>query len=102
MTHRRLIITTLLFGACASPVLPTVDAPALERAQRLVPETTLDRLELGRRTFSQRCGACHDAYDPRTRTPAQWDHAVAQMSPRAHLDPERQRLVLEYLYAFAR
>lgn len=99
---RRLVLVLLALGSCVTTSLPRIDEDAVERARETFPDITAERLESGRRTFSRRCGACHEPFHPSTRTRAGWEHAVAEMSPRAGLDPERQKLVLEYLITFSR
>lgn len=90
-----------VIGACAGAGLPTVGEADVVRAQALFPEATRDRLVSGRQIYSQRCGRCHEPFQPATRTPDQWRLAVAEMSERARLHGERQALVLEYLQTFA-
>ncbi len=95
-------VAGLALSACVSAVLPRVGDDDVERAQQLFPETTRERLESGRQTYTLRCGACHEPHQPAERTPREWEWAVAKMSDRAGLEGERQRLVLEYLITFAR
>ena len=94
-------VLPVLIGACIVTGLPEIQADDVERARIVFPETTRVRLEAGRRTFSQRCGACHQAYDPRDRSEPEWREALGAMSERAGLDGERRAQVLEYLLAFA-
>jgi len=92
----------LALGACLAGGLPTVADGDVERARVLFPEATRARLESGRQTYTLRCGACHEPHDPRLRTRREWEWAVAEMSPRAGVEGERQALVLQYLTTFAR
>jgi len=67
----------------------------------MFPEATRERLESGRQTYTLRCGACHETYAPASRSPTEWEWSVAEMSERAGLAGERQKIVLEYLQTFA-
>ena len=99
---RRLILLSSVVCsalACASP--PAISDADVTRGQDQFPGLTRARLEAGQQTYTTRCGACHEAYHPSSRTPDQWELVVAQMSERAGLDRDRQQLVLEYLTTFA-
>lgn len=71
------------------------------RAQAQGRDTDLTRLTEGRRLYAVRCGRCHEAFAPSSRSVDEWEHAVAVMSPRAHLTVQEKALVLEYLEVFA-
>jgi cytochrome c553 len=95
------VVCSVLSGlACATS--PTISDADITRGQDQFPGLTRARLEAGQQTYQTRCGACHEAYLPSSRSPHQWELAVAQMSERAHLDRDNQQLVLEYLTTFAR
>ena len=93
---------TLSLAACIVTGLPEIQDDDVDRARAVFPSASRERMEEGRRTFGLRCGACHQAYDPRQRDAEEWRKMVAEMAPRAGLDAERRAKVLEYLVAFAK
>jgi mono/diheme cytochrome c family protein len=55
----------------------------------------------GERIYRAHCAACHRLRDPGEQTSERWAWAVAKYGPRAHLSPEQQPRVLEYLQSRA-
>lgn len=87
-------------AACGG-ALPVITDADVERAQRTSPTLTRAALERGRQLYFSRCGACHEASEPRQRTAVAWDEALAEMSVRARLEPSERALVRDYLHLFA-
>jgi cytochrome c2 len=54
------------------------------------------------RLYRAKCSACHRAYEPATRTGAEWSEILDAMAPRAHLRDGERALLLDYLRAHAR
>lgn len=55
----------------------------------------------GERLYRSRCASCHRLRDPAEQTRERWALAVRTYGPRAHLAPEEQARVLEWLQARA-
>lgn len=53
------------------------------------------------RLYRQKCSGCHRPYEPASRTRAQWQEALARMSPKAHLSPEEEGTLRHFLEARA-
>ncbi len=98
---RRLLLSSALCPLLACASTPSISDADVTRGQGHFPGLTRARLEAGQQTYEMRCGACHEAYLPSSRSPQQWELAVAQMSERAKLDRDGQQLVLEYLTTFS-
>jgi hypothetical protein len=83
--------------ACAPRVPPPVSAGDAERAH-----VELADLQQGRALLVQKCGnACHVAPMPSLHAPADWPHALDEMSDRAHLQPMQRALIEKYLVTMA-
>jgi cytochrome c5 len=83
-------------AACATPaVLP--EAADASWAGTRWPGTTMADLERGRGVFVSRCQNCHTLPDPKQKTSAEWDSAVAEMAERAHLSSDERSFVARYL-----
>lgn len=52
--------------------------------------------------YASRCASCHQAYEPSSRTAAQWEHDLGRMKDRAGLDQETAKAVLAWLQANAK
>ena len=97
---------------CTDPESPTraFDAPkikksnvtfeekyfGLDRAQVLKEKATAS-MTPGEKIFYQRCTVCHGPRDPAQFTPKQWLGITQSMFPRAGLDEDERKLVLEFL-----
>jgi mono/diheme cytochrome c family protein len=77
----------LTLAGCGSAPRPASD--------RTVPVST-------QALYEQRCGSCHQAYDPGSRTAARWDKALAAMQDRAGLDPQQVDSIRQWLHRGAR
>jgi len=95
-------LCALGIAACAGIVLPRPSEADLPAAQLVSPEATLATLHEGRSRYLASCAACHQAYAPASRSDVEWRHEVAEMSARAHLSSDDQRLILTYLETYAR
>lgn len=53
----------------------------------------------GERLYQARCTACHAAYEPSSRTPAEWRAAVSKMErwKKVRLNDPERALILSYL-----
>lgn len=58
----------------------------------------------GERTYRAKCTACHKAYEPHERTPAEWEKAVDHMEAlkKVTLSAEERAQILQYLSGDAR
>jgi len=81
----------------ASGVAAAISLAACEA--RALPEAKSDAA----RTYVQRCGQCHRAYDPRSMTRAMWQTQVELMDTKireAGIEPltgDQRRTILDYL-----
>lgn len=85
MKRPSLLLFPLLAAACSAPERNAAPVPAA------APATPAE-------TFAQRCGACHQAYEPGSRTAAQWDHDLDRMKDRAGLAPGQVEAVRQWLH----
>jgi hypothetical protein len=79
------LVAALLACAGASP------APATAGGDRGAGGGEAERL------YRSKCSGCHRAYEPSSRTQAQWRNVLSRMIPKAHLTPpeeERLRVLL--------
>jgi hypothetical protein len=53
------------------------------------------------RLYRTKCTACHRAYEPASRTRAQWSTVLERMSKKAHLTPAETETVGGFLAAHA-
>ena len=67
-----------------------------------IPHAADLRREAGRRLYIARCSVCHNVFPPQNRTIAEWESAVHDMAPRAHLDPGQEKEITDYLFAVAK
>jgi len=88
MKHPILLFLPLLAVGCSAPERSAAPAPA-------VPTTPAE-------AFAQRCSVCHRAYDPASRTAAQWDHDLDRMKERAGLVPDQVEAVRQWLHEGAK
>ena len=72
------------------------DALDLGRVAGLV-EALYAEMEPDERIFYQRCTVCHGPRDPRGFTQLQWRGITPSMFPRAGLDDEEAKLVMDFL-----
>lgn len=72
------------------------DALDLGRVAGLV-EALYAEMEPGERIFYQRCTVCHGPRDPRGFTQLQWRGITPSMFPRAGLEEEEAKLVMDFL-----
>lgn len=81
----------------------TIDAAVLglERAAALR-EKAMASLSPGEKLFYQRCTVCHGPRDPGQFTQKQWHGIMQSMFPRAGLNDEEEKLVMEFLMKNAR
>jgi mono/diheme cytochrome c family protein len=94
--------TAALVGACVSTgAVPRVGDPDVARAQVRDAAVTKASLERGRSLYLARCTSCHQAFSPGSRSLAEWQHEVEDMSARSGLDPNEQQLILGYLATFS-
>lgn len=85
-----LILPMSVMTACGTP--EKTDAPAPKAVQFSTPAEA----------FASRCSSCHQAYDPASRTAAQWEHDLDRMKDRAGLDAETAKGILAWLQANAK
>ncbi len=84
---------TLLLAALAVALAACASAPALAGGS---PDGR------GASLYRAKCTACHRAYEPESRTGAQWADAVGRMAARAHLREEDRARILAWLQGHAR
>jgi len=89
MKHPSILLLPFLVVACSAPDKGAVPAPPA------VPATPGE-------AFAQRCSACHRAYDPASRTAAQWDHDLDRMKDRAGLAPDQVEAIRNWLHEGAK
>jgi mono/diheme cytochrome c family protein len=82
--------------SCAG-ALPPVTPSLVARATSRWPDTGAAELHHGRRLYVDHCAGCHSLVMPQARTPEAWPNVIKQMTVRARLRPEQERLVLRYL-----
>lgn len=63
---------------------------------------TGERLEVGRRVLTTRCGACHRVYAPGAYRSAEWVGIVDEMAARSKLRASERESLLLYLVAAER
>ncbi|MFG0732150.1 molybdopterin-dependent oxidoreductase [Photobacterium damselae] len=56
---------------------------------------------IGEKIFYERCTMCHAAPDPASHTKGQWDGITQSMFPRAGLNEQEKKEVLDFLYKHA-
>ena len=76
------------------------DALGIERIEALTAALYAD-MTPGEKMFYERCTVCHGPRDPSQFTQLQWKGITESMFPRAGLEPEEQKAVLDYLLANA-
>ena len=72
------------------------EALGLERIDALTEALYAD-MTPGEKMFYERCTVCHGPRDPSQFSQLQWKGITQSMFPRAGLEPEEQKLVLDYL-----
>ena len=94
---RHLWWAVCLGGLTACVVLPHPTPADAERGLTQWPGLSVALLEQGRSVYADRCSACHRLYPPESRSPEMWTRQVAKMAPRAHLRPDEQRLIEQFV-----
>jgi hypothetical protein len=88
---------------CAARVPPAVSAADVAWAQQRWPEVSHQDLERGRSLLQSKCGgSCHLPPSPGDQSATAWPRHVAEMSVRAGLTIDSQRLLEQYLVTLAR
>lgn len=64
----------------------------------LVAAVAMGEMEPGEKLFYERCTLCHVPREPGDYSKKQWDGITQSMFPRAGLEPDQRKLVLDYLY----
>lgn len=85
----------LAFGACATAI-PHLSQQQVSLAQEKWPGVEAASLEHGRSLYVTRCSACHEAPRP---ADLQATALIGEMADRAHLSPEEQQLVIQFVEA---
>lgn len=85
-----LILPMALLAACGTPDKSEVPAPK--------PAAFASPAE----AYAARCSSCHQAYEPSSRTAAQWEHDLGRMKDRSGLDEQTAKDVLAWLQANAK
>jgi hypothetical protein len=93
---RKLLLLSLLAGACAGQLPPPSEADAL-RASARYPGTTVADLARGRTLYVEHCSGCHALVRPAIKQPDDWPKLVAEMTDRAKLDERTAQEILRYL-----
>jgi cytochrome c5 len=98
-----LLAAVAVVAACARRVPPPASPADVSWAQRTWPTASAEDLEHGRRLVQSKCGgACHRPPMPLDQPASEWPRHIAEMSVRAGLTPETERLVEMYLVTLAR
>ena len=87
--------------ACARIVMPHPTLLDEQRAGARWPGITIAELTRGRELYVGRCSVCHQPVLPSQIAAEAWPRHVAEMSERAHLSGEEQRLVVAYVVSMA-
>lgn len=82
-------------------ILAALCAPALLALGCAGAGSTAAPRSEGERLYRAHCASCHRLRDPAEQTRERWAWAVARYGPRAHLPPEQQPTVLDYLQSRA-
>jgi mono/diheme cytochrome c family protein len=90
----------LALAACTKPV-PTPTTIDVTRANAAGAQVTLAALERGRALYVQRCGNCHQPYQPSDYPPAAWPRHVDEMAERAKLGTDDRMLITQFLVTLA-
>jgi nitrate/TMAO reductase-like tetraheme cytochrome c subunit len=61
----------------------------------------LAALERGRELYVQRCGNCHQPYQPSEYKPTDWPHHVDEMAERAKLGTDDKILITQFVVTLA-
>jgi len=97
------IVGCIGIGCAAYPKAGTVPGPVspalVQQAQTRWPEATEQSLVQGRDLFVERCQRCHKLPDRRAISDERWPKILEVMAPRAKLDANQHRLVLEFILA---
>jgi hypothetical protein len=86
--------------ACTKPIAHPTTAD-VTRAAATRPQTTIEELEHGRTLYVQRCGNCHEAYQPNAYASDAWPKQVDEMAERAKLAASDRELVVLFLVTMA-
>jgi len=88
----------LLIG-CVRLIHPT--QAHVDWAQQQWPDTTLEILESGRKSYTQRCAECHALVPPAEHSPEEWPRYIQAMIKKqgVELSATEQDQILRYLSA---
>lgn len=65
---------------------------ALAGAEPLTPP----QLKAARKLYTTKCAKCHQLYDPKSYSQAEWQAWVQKMSRKAKLKPDQEELLFRY------
>ena len=77
------------------------DLFGLDRVDELTQNITAD-MEPGEKLFYEKCTLCHIPRDPSTHTQREWVGITQSMFPNAGVEGEDQKLILDWLFKYAR
>ena len=98
-SRKRGLMTAALLWGCGARALPPPAEPDRARLTARWPNVTLAQLQAGQQLYAQRCGACHQLYEPASQSAQRWPEVVRAMKERAKLDDSQEQQVLQYLLA---
>jgi len=93
--NSKLKILVLLGAAilisCASTLYMPTQTDALSR------NTSLEKLQQGRRLYMNTCASCHNLHMPQEFTKKDWEPLLNKMQKRARIDDSQKELIAAYL-----
>ncbi len=87
-------------GAERSPKRGAGSAPLLDPAAVQNSGMTPQSASAARKLYTTKCMRCHKSYDPAEYSQPQWESWMMKMRTKAHLSPEQDRLLSQYLGAY--
>lgn len=76
-------------------------APQMVEVEKL-PGQNNDNLTKGKLLWSTSCNKCHEAYNPNTRSMAEWRPILKDMMPKAQLSGEESQHLLAFFNHYAK
>lgn len=88
---------SVLIVACAS-VIPKLIQKDVAKGKALYTDLTLEQLTVGRTTYINHCGSCHQLYVPSMLTKEKWDLHLVPMAKLAKLDSASTEDMIRYIH----
>jgi hypothetical protein len=90
--------TVLVIGLiCFSVAFSCTSALYIPTATYETPNASLSELQVGRKSYIQKCGSCHTLYLPEKYTKQEWQLWVDKMTLKVSMDSLEKEQILKYL-----